>query len=663
MTTAPERSQAAELNAELIRNAVAMVELGWLLVMVRIYIDPKGKKRPAGAPKSWQHLTAPTAEQIIAAVAQGSNGYLYRLPDNVFVVDTDTPEATQWVFGQLGAPDTISPRGCHWLVDGLLDPKAAEHVDSEPRQLYGPGSWYTNAAGHVVRYYRGGDQLPSPRGARHLPDHLPRKPEKSREPIAVTAPGPSAGFFDPAAMSMEQAQRAVREQLTAIEQGPKHGADARTGVMRAALTLGGLLHTGWFSDDQAIGWIEQACTARWGAADDDDATWIEQGLRDGAARPLRVRQDGPGKGGEGESAADSSGRVVDLAAYLDGTFEEEQPTGGAPRDDGRFLLYPGRWHTLIAPNTTGKTPWALHHAISVMERGELAVYAHFEESRPRGAIAWLRAMGCPLETIRERFIWLDCTRSWADGELAAVLGELVRPPTLAVFDGINASSLQHGTDPSEIASVEQHRHLFVKPATAVGAAVLSLGHPPKDVTRQSERHGFGSSAWLDLPDGVGFRMEKTRHPIGKGRAGASRVYSVKDRPGEVERHGAPHPTRPGWFELGEFLVDSTTEGRSVAVIRAPGGAQDASGEVERPERRDRDGETVLEAVKGLSAAGPVNLRALLAKLNGQLGRERAADALELLVIDGKLTETHGPRRQRLFSLPSVAEQSSGGFFN
>jgi hypothetical protein len=657
MTVAPERPDTAELNAELIRSAVAMVELGWLLVMVRIYIDPKGKKRPAGAPKSWQHLTAPTAEQIVSAVGQGMNGYLYRLPDNVFVVDTDDQAATQWVFDQLGAPDTISPRGCHWLVDGLLDPKAAEHVDSEPRQLYGPGSWYTNAAGAVVRYYRGGDQLPSPLGARHLPDHLPRKPEKSREPIAVTAPGPSGGFFDPAAMSMEQAQRAVRDQLTGIEQGPKHGAEARSGVMRAALTLGGLLHAGWFTEDEAVGWIEQSCAVCWGAADDDDATWIEQGLRDGAARPLRVRQDGPGKGGEGEtSAADSPGRVVDLAAYLDGTFEEEQPTAGAPREDGRFLLYPGRWHTLIAPNTTGKTPWALHHAISVMERGELAVYAHFEESRPRGAIAWLRAMGCPIETIRERFVWLDCTRAWADGELAAVLDALERPPTLAVFDGINASSLQHGTDPSEIASVEQHRHLFVKPATAVGAAVLSLGHPPKDVTRQSERHGFGSSAWLDMPDGVGFRMEKTRHPIGKGRAGSSRVYSVKDRPGEVERHGVPHPTRPGWYELGEFLVDSTTEGSSVAVIRAPGGAQNASGEVERPESRETDCTAVLAVVK--AAGGEATVRLIRAKVGGR--KDRVADAIELLIADGRLSERAGPRNARLLSV--AEDQELSGFF-
>ena len=42
-------------------------------------------------------------------------------------------------------------------------------------------------------------------------------------------------------------------------------------------------------------------------------------------------------------------------------------------------------------------------------------------------------------------------------------------------------------------------------------------------------HGFGSTAWLDEVDGVGFRMVPSKHPMVIGGKSYSELYVVKDR--------------------------------------------------------------------------------------------------------------------------------------
>jgi hypothetical protein len=130
-------------------------------------------------------------------------------------------------------------------------------------------------------------------------------------------------------------------------------------------------------------------------------------------------------------------------------------------------------------------------------------------------------------------------------------------PTLVVLDGINAACSLHGWNPNETGGVGAYRLTFEKPATKRDAAVLSLGHPPKARDRQDERHGYGSTAWLDEVDGVGFRMEAAKVPIRRGHRGGSRLYAVKDRDDQVKQHGHQVVNRDGWSYLGQFVLDDT----------------------------------------------------------------------------------------------------------
>jgi hypothetical protein len=260
-------------------------------------------------------------------------------------------------------------------------------------------------------------------------------------------------------------------------------------------------------------------------------------------------------------------RWIDLNQFLDGTYTPPQPSVGAIREDGIQFLYPGMWHTNIALTTAGKTTFALWQVKAVLEWGGHVIYIHFEEANPNGIIHRLRALGVSTETIRKQFHWGHVNTPWKWGELAAEIQQLEQPPQLAVLDGINAACGMHNWPVKEPESVGLYRAMFVHPLTKIGAAVLSLGHPPKATNRQSESYSYGAAGWLNDVDGVGYRMTASKTPIGKGRKGSSALYSVKDRYGEVERWGELQSgDGMPWHYMGQFVVDDTPPEDTAGIL-------------------------------------------------------------------------------------------------
>jgi hypothetical protein len=260
-------------------------------------------------------------------------------------------------------------------------------------------------------------------------------------------------------------------------------------------------------------------------------------------------------------------RWVNLDQFLDGTYTPPQPDLGAIRDDGTQFLYRGRWHTLIALTTAGKTTFALWQVKSVLEWGGHVVYIHFEEASPSGIIHRLTGLGVNIEAIRKRFHWGHVDTPWKWGELAAEIEQLDEPPQLAVLDGINAACGMHNWPVKEPESVGSYRVMFVHPLTKAGAAVLSLGHPPKAANRQSESYSYGAAGWLNDVDGVGYRMTASKTPISKGVKGSSALYVVKDRYGEVQRWGELQSGdgMPWWY-MGQFVVDDARPEDTAGIL-------------------------------------------------------------------------------------------------
>jgi hypothetical protein len=285
---------------------------------------------------------------------------------------------------------------------------------------------------------------------------------------------------------------------------------------------------------------------------------------------MGVKIDDTFTGGEREAEPTLRGngwsRWVDLRPYLEGTRVRPQPIVGGERDDGIQLLYPKRWHTNIALTGAGKTAFALWHARVILDTGGHVAYLHFEEPEPAGVIDRLIGFGVNRETLKERFHWADCSKRWAVGEMAYWLTQFEEPPALAILDGINAACSLHGWVHADPGAIGIYRAMFVTPLVQAGAAVLSLGHPPKARDRQNEIHGFGSTAWLDEVDGVGFRMVAAKeHPMVIGGKGYSELYVVKDRYSEVKRWGNVDTTKDQpWYYMGAFIVDDTAD---LTVVR------------------------------------------------------------------------------------------------
>lgn len=341
-----------------------------------------------------------------------------------------------------------------------------------------------------------------------------------------------------------------------------------------------------------------------------------------------------------------SRRTVDLTPFLDGTYKAPMPSIGGLREDHKHMIYPGKWHTIVAPNTAGKTFFALYHAVAEMRRGNTVSYGHFEEASPAGTIERLLLLGCSVEMILAHFQWVDCTTSWKPGELAA---EVREETTLVILDGIIAACGQHGWNPLDTTGEGEYRKNFVTPLTARGAAVVGLGHPVKNLDRQWERHGLGTTAWLDNVDGVGFRLMPSRNPIRAKHYGSSALYSVKDRNAKVEEHGRPEERHPGWVYLGQFVIDSS-----------PGQIPTAS-YVTVPQDRDGPGDSG-ERVVGSS---PPKLEEAIAQIRRYLemrteptsyrliqsecdvAKATTREALDWLIDDGQVVVTKGPRNSQL----------------
>lgn len=385
-------------QSALFAGAMATIAAGYLVRMVEIGWDPaKGKKKLVRTPEEDWHLGPQLRQaEVMAGIRAGCNAYLYRLPEGTWVVDTDTPEASAEMLRHLGKPDVITGRGgCHWLVDAQLDP--VDGIDTDPRQLYGPGSFYFVPDGTI-----GGTRLVAYAGAvppapRHLPDNLPRKVAKAPRPVAPAGTGALADFAagrDLRAITVAAANAKAQALLIAVATGPTSGAEARLGINNAAGFLGGLVACGRLEHAAAVEALETACEMRWGTCNAEDSGWIEKGMSWGIANPVTVYDPvdavfGPGAddGGEGGDTEerrrkwqffDAIGRdPFDPAdgedsdqGLADAVLRRTAPGLRRAVDTGAWIVRgPERWEEL---GDGGRAEWAISVLARLMPPGRKA---------------------------------------------------------------------------------------------------------------------------------------------------------------------------------------------------------------------------------------------------------------------------------------------------
>lgn len=117
--------------------------------------------------------------------------------------------------------------------------------------------------------------LSAPQTAENIPGNIP---PKFRAFLENQAP-----------QSDVAANHAIKTILTKLlEQPAQIGTGYRDALNAAAYALGGYVGAGHIDEDEARNKLLTVVTHHWGTPDQDDIQWIEDGLRDGAARPFTV---------------------------------------------------------------------------------------------------------------------------------------------------------------------------------------------------------------------------------------------------------------------------------------------------------------------------------------------------------------------------------------
>jgi hypothetical protein len=340
---------------------------------------------------------------------------------------------------------------------------------------------------------------------------------------------------------------------------------------------------------------------------------------------------------------------VDLGPYVRGEHVRPEPTVGIARVDGLRLLYPGKEHAVIGEMESGKSWLAVACVAAELTLGWPVVYIHFEEADPTDTVQRLQALGVPDDTILTGLVFVGPNEPVDPFALAVLLDPA---PSLVVLGGVNEAMSLHRLNPREEDAVAVFRHRLVKPCTAAGAAVLACDHVVKDRDRRgrdamgSVHKGNGLTGSLILLENVA--------PYGRGERGCSHVYVTKDRPGHLRRHGRPSKM-PGKTYIGSLIVDDTrtTVDRLDLVLVEP--PEQTAPDEAAGTRDQSDDDKVLSVVAEVTALGAEpSQRAVEAKTSG-MSNDRIRNALTRLVLDKRLTEREGPRKARLFTLPTAPE--------
>ncbi len=341
---------------------------------------------------------------------------------------------------------------------------------------------------------------------------------------------------------------------------------------------------------------------------------------------------------------------LDLGPYLRGEIQRPEPTLGACRSDGQRFLYPGREHAVLGETEAGKTWLALACVAAELTAGQRVLYLHYEEPDATSTVERLRLLGVPPDTITRLLQFVAPTRPVRTEWLAALLDPA---PVLVIHDGVNEAMSLHGADIMSADGASTFRRRLIVPCLKAGAATLACDHVPHAKNDGRGRDSaYGSVHKGNAIDGARFVMEKCK-PFGRGLRGVSNVFVTKDRPGRLRALGKPSQI-PGKTLFGTLAVDDTpTAGADFLSFYAPrtddsAPASDPAADV---------AEIVHTVISGLPDATVRSSRALFAHVRQsghQIRDAKVRDAVDDLLVSGRLTEVRGKNNSLGYRVPSAS---------
>jgi KaiC/GvpD/RAD55 family RecA-like ATPase len=509
-------------QAVLWQHAVTLADRGFRIAMVRLGWDEvRGEKTMLrNPPAGWQLAEPFPSTQVKAKIDEGCNAYLYRLPEGWWVVDADTAELVAEYAGLLGAPDVVTPRGAHWVVDA---PAQSRHkLDTGIRGFYGPGSHYLGPDGHLREYTGAVPVAPRP---------LPPALRRTAAEYGQLAPG------EPMALDPGAARHTV-EKFRAAWLASVHGG--RHVAMRDYLPqLARLLRaegSGW---DEVAERLQQAVEAH----PEYDPEWFGTGSATGvlhfaleAAATMPWKLEGPPADtlegrftppdpGEAPVLVDA-GDGGELFAGGDPAYFRNPPPPPEP-SYGSFggtlpLFYSDGVHWLQGPSESGKSWVAFAVVLEILRVGGWVLIIDHEDTRGN-VLRRLQALGMS-EQEYARLVYVsgpDVTHAEVRGHLAAT----DRDYAAMVVDGVTSALSAAGLSGRD----EQETTRWVDQLPRQARMAICIDHMVKAV---DDRQGMaiGTQAKKAVVTGSAWEVAALS-PIGRGRSGVIELRLQKDKGG------------------------------------------------------------------------------------------------------------------------------------
>lgn len=348
---------------------------------------------------------------------------------------------------------------------------------------------------------------------------------------------------------------------------------------------------------------------------------------------------------EQDQAPPPSWRPIDLAQYLDGTYQPEQPTMFT-RTDGKSLIYPGLVHDIHGESESGKSLVAQAVCAGLIKDGQEVVYLDFE-SGPGPMAQRMLAFGCTPEQIAALFIYVRPELNpYALTETDSFRELLGRRPALVVLDGVTDALVQFGASSKDNDEITKwHRYVPRTIADRTKAAVLLIDHVIKDGESRG-RFAIGGQAKLATIDGASYAAE-IKEPIGKGMRGLIVLRIGKDRPGTIRPECGQWRVSDRSQEAARVVIDSTADPNRILYEFNPPETNLSDGPEEAPVKGRYTPTGAMERASRLvqQATGGTIRKADLVTLMGAkfptVTDRTIRQAVALLVDGGWLEESHG----------------------
>jgi hypothetical protein len=340
---------------------------------------------------------------------------------------------------------------------------------------------------------------------------------------------------------------------------------------------------------------------------------------------------------------------IDLGPFLDGTVRPVLPSL-LTRTDGVSLIYPGLTHSLHGESESGKS-WVMQaEAAQVLANGGRVLFLDFE-SDAGALVERLRLLGVTDEAIRERFSYVHPEVDPRNpNEAATFEAMLTQGFRLAILDGVTDAVGLFGLESRDNDALTMWARLLPKRiADSTGAAVVMVDHVTKD-SESRGRFAIGGQAKLATITGAAYTVE-TAQPLGRGLRGVIVLRVAKDRPGYVRGHSGRQRASDRTQEAARIIVDSTLEDMVTVTVEPPSDSADRSSSTFRPTTLM---ERVSEALH-VSTRGPLSFRQLDEVVHGKAQAKR--DAIRILITEGHVTVTPGPRGANLHALVRAYRQA------